>query len=213
MTRRALLALALVALTVTGCTSSKSVMPTTPTANATVTASPTPTTPIATTVTVFTPFGIDDELASGIVVASTEPGTCQGSNLLARSDALRCFLGNNIHDPCFSAQSANPRVICATGPEDHQAVEVTLTESLPTTDEPAGDLTSGSPWTVTLVDGQTCGALGGATTTLGGQRLNYGCDRGDIYGDVDRSTALWTVLYRPSNSPTLTKVTVTAVTF
>lgn len=215
MTRPAHLALCLTALVVTGCagSSSKTAAPTPPAPSPTVAASPAPTAPSATTVTVFTPFGIDDKLANGIVVASTERGSCQGSNLLARSDALRCFLGNNIYDPCFSAQSATPRVICATGPDDHQAVEVTLTEALPPIRDSAGDPTSGSPWTLTLVDGQTCGSLGGATTTLGGQRLNYGCDRGDIYGDVDRSSPLWTVLYRPTNSSTLTKVAVTKATF
>ncbi|MCW2598876.1 MAG: hypothetical protein JWM02_705 [Frankiales bacterium] len=58
-----------------------------------------------------------------------------------------------------------------------------------------------------------CGALGGATDAIAGQRLNYGCKNGDVYGNVDRSTPVWTVFYRATGAAELVKVLVVEATF
>lgn len=50
-----------------------------------------------------------------------------------------------------------------------------------------------------LARGVTCGLSTGATGTVAGLRLNYGCSNGAwLLGDPDRRAALWRILYLPS---------------
>lgn len=191
-------------LFVAGCTGSDDAAPR---------ASSTPTLAAGTAIEVYSPFDVGGELADGVTIAATVSGECLGSSVLGRTDALRCFLDNNeVADPCFADQGDPPRVVCARQPGDPKSIEVRLKKTPDYSEEEVG-LTDGPPWIVQLADGQTCGAVSGATDVLAGQRLNYACDRGDLYGGVDRTTPMWTVLYRATGSATLAKVAVTKATF
>jgi hypothetical protein len=52
---------------------------------------------------------------------------------------------------------------------------------------------------IVLRGGIACGLSTGATGTIAGLRLNYGCSNGAwLLGDPKRSTPLWRILYLPS---------------
>jgi hypothetical protein len=90
-------------------------------------------------------------------------------------------------------------------------VALQLTSPLPVNDPPP-DLTPAeqkaraNPWSLQLADGQTCDLMGGATGALGDLRANYGCPNGIVYGDADRSQAIWTVYYQANGSSQLVRV-------
>jgi hypothetical protein len=53
------------------------------------------------------------------------------------------------------------------------------------------------PWGFELTDGTRCSFIGGATASLNGERLNYGCsDGGHVYGGLDQSLPMWRAQYQ-----------------
>jgi hypothetical protein len=141
-------------------------------------------------------------------LAVSNPRTARGScfttsNVTQRSDAYRCSSGNNIFDPCFSV---NPtQVLCPTdGPWADSGLLLNVTGQLPSSTGGQDQGTKASPWAIQLADGTRCLAVSGATNEIAGQRLGYFCKGGDgLYGDVQRSAAVWTVFVGTPHSATL----------
>lgn len=151
-----------------------------------------------TEVVIVAPFGPTGVSDPSYTVKKAGSGSCwTGSLKTERPDAWRCSVGNLIRDPCFSSETiATDFVLCLDVPWSTTAENVRLEEELPS--EMANselDTQRTEPWGLELVDGQRCGLMGGATTTLAGHRLNYGCQQGYVVGDLDRSTPAWTALY------------------
>jgi hypothetical protein len=133
-------------------------------------------------------------------VKGAASGYCwTGSLSDVRADAWRCFIGNSIYDPCFSAGGSF--VLCpVAGPWAPEVVKIVLTRKLPRgAANHAGDPKRSRPWAIRTTSGLRCTFLDGATEAVGGKRLNYGCRAGaGLYGDPRRATVMWTILARKS---------------
>jgi hypothetical protein len=157
----------------------------------------------------FSPRG----LGPGVRVVFQTTASCENGSEAdsSRADAYRCFLtqsepnGGNIADPCFSDPFGSlGYLLCFESPVDLNAVEVEPTNAIG-----VGQSTPDSPpWALKLTNGQFCVFITGATAALGNERLNYGCPKGDVYGDPDRSQPQWTVSYQPNGSSQLVSVRV-----
>jgi hypothetical protein len=135
-----------------------------------------------------------------LTVTVRRRGSCfSGSIATPRRDAWRCMSGNEIFDPCFSSSAAHGVVVCpalnlTTG------AQLRLTKPLPRRyanhRRPSLRL---EPWELELTHGRRCRIITGATTVVGGKRLNYGCTGGiSLWGLPSRRTPHWTIL---SGSP------------
>ena len=136
---------------------------------------------------------------------STTHGTCPGgSELVGRSDAWRCFVGNDIFDPCFEVGA--DEVACPTvGPWSARGVIVDVQGGLDQTLADPNKQQKGTPWALQLTSGARCRLFGGATNAIDGKRLNYGCTGGiGLYGDVIRSGRPWTIFGGGKNSSQIT---------
>lgn len=82
---------------------------------------------------------------------------------------------------------------------------VNLTEELPTSLQ---DSTTSNPppWAIQLADGQTCHVYTGATTTVGGIRMSFGCDNGALYGTPDTGNPVMTIRYQAQGDAVLQDV-------
>jgi hypothetical protein len=163
----------------------------------------------ATQVRIFTPVSGDG--SATIHISSRPRGYCwTTSNVIRHADAWRCFVGNFIHDPCYSGSGATENtVICPEGgPWVGSGIEIRLTRPLPeappTTSQP--EPPSGLPWALQLADGSNCQFLQGATSVVAGLRFNYSCtpDHLSLYGEPRRSSAAWTIYSGAASSSQLT---------
>jgi hypothetical protein len=120
-------------------------------------------------------------------------GSCWTNSLtVARTDAWRCTVGNEILDPCFVLDEGKI-VVCGADPAaDKSGFKLKLTEPLPEPDVPAEALAGNKAWLVELDDGTFCYFLSGATLVFDEKRINYGClDDSSILGDLQPGP-IWT---------------------
>jgi hypothetical protein len=146
----------------------------------------------------FAPFN-GGGVAAGVQVSKNAKGYCwEGSIADTRPDAWRCFLGNNILDPCFSNETGTSAfVLCADSPWSG-VTKLTLTKGLPRSlgNPEANDPTSGRPWAIALADGKQCVALTGATGVIAGLGIDYGCTGGGVLAGLPRrASGSWTIFY------------------
>lgn len=148
-----------------------------------------------TRVTVYRPFA-GGRLAPGFVVAHAARGSCwTGSIADERSDAWRCFVGNVIHDPCFSDPRVHGWVACAVAPFGRRVLRLNLTKPLPRKQANRGRPGRGDPWAVKLPGGTVCTAFTGATFLYRGLRASYGCtSKAFLAGSPNRSRPTWTMV-------------------
>jgi len=86
-------------------------------------------------------------------VVATARGSCwEGSIAVNRADAYRCFIGNEIHDPCFTRGSGS--VACPDIPDNDRGPLILLTKPLPQ------NTTTGATtaWAMRLQSGARCRA-------------------------------------------------------
>jgi hypothetical protein len=161
----------------------------------------------ATEVRTYAPWAPGGELNADVEVGAEVTGSCfSAASRLQRADTFRCTLdapaadGSTLGDPCFAGPPG--RLACVAEPGG-EATIVTVTEPLPENDSDglAGEQ---APWAMTLESGETCVFAGGATATVGSERLNYFCD-GEVvvYGEPDRGEPVWTVMTARKGSSTL----------
>ena len=139
-------------------------------------------------------------LRSGQKVVGRAKGSCWTQSLTVsdRSDAWRCMVGNEIHDPCFSPPTGT-RVACVASPYAHHVFLISLDTPLPAHSKTF--LTPhGQPWAIKLANGDTCVFLAGAMPVERGMRGNYGCSRGMAFGDADKSGSIWRIYYKRDSS-------------
>jgi len=118
-------------------------------------------------------------------------GSCwTNSNVIRRSDAWRCMIGNEIFDPCYTAQDKTT-IVCDAKPDIKKSSGFVLkpTKPLPTPDVPNGPSASASM--VELEDGTICDAISGAsgaTDSVRRERISYSCRMSSknmvIFGDL-----------------------------
>jgi hypothetical protein len=148
---------------------------------AAIAAAPTPAAARLTTkATIFRAFN-----SAGVptIPVRSKSGYCfTGSLTINRGDAWRCFVGNQIYDPCFSSSKAPGEVICP-GLQVGGGIRIRLTRAFP---RQYGDSGSPSlrnqPWDIGLATGQHCAFASGASNVIHGVRLNYFCRPGTNYG-------------------------------
>jgi len=160
--------------------------------------------PPPTEVKTFTAFA-DGRIALKIV--RTSAGECWGGAIaVRRSDAWRCHSGSRIYDPCFSRpKGSSGVVVCPTSyPWIRRAVELKLSSQLPFKfGNRRGSPTAGRPWAVQTTDGKNCIAYTGATKTIGGKVVSYGCSSGGgLLDGPQKKSKPWRIRYvRGSKTP------------
>jgi hypothetical protein len=136
-------------------------------------------------------------------------GYCwSGSEAADRRDAWRCTAANEILDPCFSAHPGARSVLCPSGPWSSTGVRLKLTRPLPRRlADRARPSLKAQPWAIELTDGRRALFSSGASSELGGQRLNYffgASSEEGLWGYPDRATQPWTILLAPFDAHELT---------
>ena len=121
------------------------------------------------------------------------PGDCySASEVVEVASAYRCGVGAEVFDPCLLGSDAQT-VVCAADPSGVSggfALELSRPISVAAT---VGRIYPGA-WVFQLGSGAVCRYVEGASITIEGQRINYTCsDLTQLLGDVDKSTALWTI--------------------
>jgi hypothetical protein len=124
----------------------------------------------------YEPFAGAKPAATTHVVNRT-PGHCLTSSTSRRRDAWRCFAGNFVYDPCFSAVSVS------------RPTYVSLTSRLPA---PANSTGPPLLWEVQTSKGATCRLTSGALGVLAGKVPHYSCtDRAFLGGYVHQVGHHW----------------------
>jgi hypothetical protein len=145
-------------------------------------------------------FDADGRLAPGHNVAATRDGTCFTSSLAVDgADAWRCTAGDEILDPCFQSPRGKGPLACLAEPWG-PVTQLRLTRRLPKA-TPVGS-PGPMPWAVETMGDLRCTRLTGASDEVGGKRVNYTCSDGSVMvGEVDDSSALWTIMRSLSGDP------------
>nr|WP_237545138.1 serine/threonine-protein kinase [Streptomyces sp. SID4946] len=167
-----------------------------------------------TQVVTLSPWSRDGTPASGITITDRASGSCFGTaESTMRTDAWRCTAGDRILDPCFSPDS-NPEdtsALCLDGAPTRM-VELSVPQGFPGNNDHVPGGPDIEPIIVVLANGARCSFIGGGTSTLAGQRLNYGCDNGgDLYGYPNKTAALWTISYSAPHSGASVSTPITTV--
>ena len=157
---------------------------------------------------IYSPFTASGESATH--VKSTVRGHCfTGSLAVNHQDAWRCLSGNLIYDPCFSSAGAAGIVLCpASGPWGSSAIEIKLTEKLPSNLGNKGKpSTSGLPWALMTVAGWKCKLATGATSVVDGKRQNYFCTGTEdaLWGAPSRKSEPWSIYAAPNRAKKLSR--------
>jgi hypothetical protein len=149
-----------------------------------------------TSINLYSPFTIGGQIASGVHIKQTVHGSCWTTSIADyRADAYRCFVGNEIHDPCFASAANAVFVLCPLYMPTSPVLRINLTKRLPATTA-NGDPTRYSPWVLQFVTRKWCEILSGATGVIAGMRINYGCvGGGTLLGNPRRDAATWTIFY------------------
>ncbi|MER5447153.1 protein kinase [Streptomyces sp. NPDC002764] len=183
----------------------------TPSHSPTATAASTPEQTQVITLSPWTPGGTP---ATGITITGHASGSCyETAESTMRLDAWRCTAGNRILDPCFSPDSdpADTSALCLDGAPDRM-VELSVPDGFPGNNDHMPGGPDIEPIILVLANGTRCSFAGGGTSTLAGQRLNYGCgDGGYLYGYPNKTAALWTISYAAPNSGTSVSTPITTV--
>jgi hypothetical protein len=88
--------------------------------------------------------------ARSMHVSARASGSCWTASIAShRTDALRCIVGNAIHDPCFALSARS--VACPASGDTRSGLLISLTKPLP---KNAG---TANPWRMVLVSGTVCG--------------------------------------------------------
>lgn len=151
-------------------------------------------------------------LAPGLTVSTSVRGSCWStSGLMTRRYAWRCFRGNLIYDPCFSATPRGRLVACPKRPWSKRVLLMRLTRPLP-----AWKLYKSRryvPWGIWTSMGKRCFKLSHWQSEVTGKRVTHYCvGRGVLAGFADRRRPTWTIYCAPSlRSKRVTLVGITDV--
>ncbi|MGW0737659.1 hypothetical protein [Streptomyces sp. NPDC002851] len=163
---------------------------------------------------------ISGEVADRIKVMGHAFGSCDTpSSTLARPDAWRCFADDGeVMDPCFTGGPMTEEqhdVLCLVGGSLSKVIRFELNQPLPEEDvseeDPQTETFAGA-LKIVLSDGQECFPMGGATSVVGGKRMNFSCPKGYLYGDPSTDSPVWSISYRAgTGTSTLDQVDIAKV--
>ncbi len=144
-------------------------------------------------------FTADGAVSPELSVDHRGTGSCWASSLaIPSADTWRCQEDNEIHDPCFSAAPDARLVVCFSDPWRPVTV-LALTRPLPASEQAGGPT---QPWAIETTDGRRCTLYTGATGSIGGERVSYGCADGSVLlGEPDRGEPLWTIRSATTDAP------------
>ena len=152
---------------------------------------------------VYEPFGSNGAVIGHVKVAS---GYCfTGSEVTARDDSFRCFVGNFLYDPCLRSPVDRGVVVCPI-PWNGTGTEIRLTKPLPTAATHTPPSLALEPWALETTSGARCLLAGGASNVVGGVRLNYFCGaraKYGLWGYPSRRSPLWTIFEAPFSAHSL----------
>ena len=127
------------------------------------------------------------------VPSEKREGSCwTNSNIIQRPDVWRCMIGNEIFDPCYTAQDKTT-IVCDSKPdiEKPSGFVLKLIKPLPAPDVP--NRPSASASMLELEDGTICDAISGASGATDGvrtERISYSCRMSSknvvIFGDLKK---------------------------
>jgi len=159
-----------------------------------------------TSIHLYMPFD-GGAIASGVRVDRRAKGSCWTTSLSdARGDAFRCLVGNDIYDPCFARPPDGTAtfVLCPLFTPGAAVLRLNLTKKLPPGSR-SDDPTRYPPWAVQTEAGAWCTLVTGATGTIEGLQISYGCAGGaSLLGDLKRSAGGWTVFFAANSRETRT---------
>jgi hypothetical protein len=138
------------------------------------------------------PVGPAGNLLTGYESTHSHRGAHCSAGSEATRSAYRCIAHNRVYDPCWV--SANRAFVdCLNDPWGFDVVQLQVTKGY----DNAGfsKRTASIPWGVQLANGQLCGLLQGATSTVHGRRVNYGCQHVKyvLVGNVDKHHKVWRI--------------------
>jgi hypothetical protein len=130
---------------------------------------------------------------------SHRDGDCNSSSFVnTQGTAWRCFVGNNIYDPCFESPLVADEVMCVLSPWSRRGI------LLQTSLDPADRFPVGGhrAWALQLVSGRRCVFVSGASNDVRGKRLNYVCGLHShrapsgpyLFGFANRHHSTWTII-------------------
>ncbi|MCX4582469.1 serine/threonine-protein kinase [Streptomyces sp. NBC_01481] len=167
-----------------------------------------------TRINTIAPWAVGGYPAEDITVTGETIGSCwSSSEATMRLDAWRCSAESEILDPCF-APDVGPehQVLLCMGTGPTRMVRLTLTETLPGNNFHIPGGPEISPIIIVLADGDTCRVMTGATTVLAEVRMNYSCENGGhLYGDPDKTDALWVISHRANGAGTSVSTPIASV--
>lgn len=111
------------------------------------------------------------------VGVKTVAGSCWTSSIASsRTDAWRCMVGNEIHDPCFTTD-VKDKLVCGFDPSDPKSEFILqLTKPLPKPEQ-ASIANNVHPWLLQLADGSFCQPFTGTVpATKKGVAIPYNCE-------------------------------------
>jgi hypothetical protein len=130
-----------------------------------------------------------------LLPAAARAGYCwTNSNVIHRSDAWRCMIGNEIFDPCYTLPDKTT-IVCGARPDIDKpsGFILKLTQPLPTPD--IAKISSSSASMIELEDGTICDFISGASGATDGvrsERINYSCRVNSqhvvVFGDLQPGT-------------------------
>jgi len=140
------------------------------------------------------PVGTHGRLTTGFTVSQTVRGMCDSGSDVVRGRLYRCFIDNEVADPCWGVAAQKGAVVDALCLPDPWLTAVTqvVTAGLP---KATGAISRDSdvPWAVELTIGVRCIALQGGRAGYRGGLLNFVCGDGlELVGSPDRNEPLWT---------------------
>jgi hypothetical protein len=138
------------------------------------------------------PVGPGGGLLAGYTSTHSHTGASCEAGSEATGDAYRCFAGNGVYDPCW-VMSNKVFVVCMSAPWSFNVVLLHVTKGYDNTGY--SQRAASIPWGVQLTNGELCDLLQGATSTVGGRRVNFGCQRVKyvLVGNVDRHHKVWRI--------------------
>jgi hypothetical protein len=168
--------------------------------------------PVATQIRAFRAYSATGKLAGGLHVLKTLTGSCWEGSIVdtTRRDAWRCLAVNLIYDPCFQPPNTRkPRLLaCSTAPWLSEVTMLRLSQPLPYSQANRGSSPNEFAWALVLRNGGHCVRFGGATGTIAGMGISYGCSNGNGLNEIHRNKQPWTIFFVKPGSKTPRQVAV-----